>query len=524
MEVPPAAPEPSPRLASADCAVYERRMIRPNTRRPPAAGGAEAPWSTPTVLAVLAIVALLARIRTFGNPIIFSDEELYLYVAGRMWHGALPYVDMWDRKPVGLFLLYMPAAALPPMASVYAYQAMALAFVVGTAFLMVAAARRVGWGRGALVAAVLYVLWLNLADGQGGQSPVLYDLPMMGAVLLVLHADGPNRRVRSVMAMALVGVAIQIKYSVVFEGVWFGLWLMWSEFRATRSIARTIGFASVLAAVTLLPTAAATAWFVADGHGQDFMFANFRSVLMRHPDPAAMQIDNAETAVELLGPLVALTVVGIGAVRGNPRQRTERLFLYGWLAVALAGFVAFGGWYNHYTLPVMLPGALGTAAVFGYRRSGRWLAIPAMILASIAGQIVLSSELRHRGTPAQFAAMVRFIGSGPGTIYTDMLHPAFHTFTGRHPLTRWMFPSHLQIAREAGAIGVDQATELDRVFAQRPEFVTIEGPFTGADPARRDQVLRLVARGGYEAPVRFPLGYVWVDIYRRADLGRTERH
>ena len=341
---------------------------------------------------------------------------------------------------------------------------------------------------------------------------------MMAAVLLTLNAQGQRRRRNAIAAMALVGVALQIKYSVVFEGMWIGLWLMWDEHRATRSVSRTLGSGAALAAIALLPTAAATAWFLAIGHGQEYLFANFQSVLLRHPDPAAMQIDNAETAVELLGPLVVLTLLGAGAARAGPQEHSGRWLLYGWLAIAIAGFIAFGGRYNHYTLPVMLPGAVGTAAFFGDRRVGRWLAVPAMVLASIAGQLVLSSELRHRGTPAQFAALVRFIGPGSGTLYTDMLHPSLHMFTGRRPVTRYMFPSHLQIAREAGAIGVDQATELNRVFAQRPEVVTIEGPLSGAAPARRAQVAGLITRDGYAPPVRFPLGVVWVDIYRRADV------
>lgn len=230
---------------------------------------------------------------------------------------------------------------------------------------------------------------------------------------------------------------------------------------------------------------------------------------------------NAETALELLGPLVVMTVLGIGAAPASLRERSGRTFLYGWLAVAVAGFVVFGGWYNHYTLPVMLPGTLGTAAFFGYRRIGRWLSIPAIVLLAIAGQLVLSSELHNRGTPAQFATLVRVVGPGPGSLYGDMGHPALHMFTGRPALTRYMLPSHLQIAREAGAIGVDQAAELDRVFAQRPEVVTIEGPDSGAAPARAAQVAALIARGGYAAPIRLPLGTEWVDVYLRADIKRA---
>ena len=469
-------------------------------------------------LLVLSLAALAARARVFGNPIVFSDEEFYLLVARAMWRGALPYVDLWDRKPIGLFLVYLPAAPFSPQTSVYVYQGLAFIAVVATAWLIGVVARRVGWRRGALIAGVLYILWLDLADGQGGQSPVFYNLPMVGAVALALSGR-PTPRRAAIGAMALVGVALQIKYSVVFEGIWIGLWLMWSEFRTTRSVARATGFGVVLAAIALAPTVVVTAWYVAIGQGETFVFANFVSILLRHPDPAWMQIDNATVALELLGPLVLMSITGIGAASGTPRDRTARAFLYGWLLVAVSGFVVFGGWYNHYTLPVMLPACLCTAGFFGYRRIGRWLAVPAIVLALVAGQLVLASELRHRGTPAQFYALVRAVGPGPGSLYGDMGHPALHMFTGRPALSRYLFPSHLQIAREAGAIGVDQASEIDRIFARHPDVVTLEGPFNGAAPERVAQVRALVKRGGYGPPTRLPLGGLWVDVYHRARTG-----
>ena len=113
-----------------------------SSARSPSIGANDARWSWHRIILIFTLVGILARMREFGNPIVFTDEEFYLHVARKMWHGALPYVDIWDRKPIGLFLLYMPAAAFPLGASVYAYQAMALAAVVATAGLIVAAARR----------------------------------------------------------------------------------------------------------------------------------------------------------------------------------------------------------------------------------------------------------------------------------------------------------------------------------------------------------------------------------------------
>ncbi|WP_174285588.1 hypothetical protein [Sphingomonas bacterium] len=467
-------------------------------------------WRT---LAILLLVAIAARARTFGNPIIQVDEEFYLLMARAMWRGALPYVDIWDRKPIGLFLVYMPAAPWSPQTGVYVYQAMALAAVVATAAPIVRLARIAGWSRGALMAGVLYILWIDLADGQGGQSPVFYNALMAGAVALVAGAVPERRRRAGVLAMALVGCALQVKYSALFEGVWIGLWLMWDEHRVTRSIGRAIGYGAVLCTVALVPTMLAAGTYVAIGQGQAFVYANFLSILQRHADAPAVRLDNAIVALALLGPLLLLALAGIGAPRGDAQQRSVRGFLRGWLAVAVFGLVVFGGWYNHYTLPVMLPATLCTAAFFGDRRIGRWLAIPAMVAGFVGGQLVVASALHHRGSPAEFAAVVRAIGPGPGSLYVDIGDPALYTFTGRHALSRYLFPSHLQIAREAGAIGVDQAAEVDRIFARRPEVVVLQGPETDEMPERAVQVAGLVARGGYARPVRLPLGRLWADVY-----------
>ncbi|MBL7439409.1 hypothetical protein INQ32_27005, partial [Escherichia coli] len=52
--------------------------------------------------ALLLVVAVVARAAQFGNPVIQVDDEFYLLTGDRMLHGALPYVDIWDRKPIGL--------------------------------------------------------------------------------------------------------------------------------------------------------------------------------------------------------------------------------------------------------------------------------------------------------------------------------------------------------------------------------------------------------------------------------------
>ena len=89
---------------------------------------------------VLLIVAVALRMWDFGNPVVHVDEQYYLLVGDRMLQGDIPYIDIWDRKPVGLFLLFAGIRLLPGD-GILAYQIVATLFAAGTAWMVDRAAR-----------------------------------------------------------------------------------------------------------------------------------------------------------------------------------------------------------------------------------------------------------------------------------------------------------------------------------------------------------------------------------------------
>lgn len=466
-------------------------------------------------LLFLLAVAIAARAITFGNPIVFVDEEFYLAAAHAVCRGALPYVDVWDRKPVGLFLLYLPAGCAPLPLGVWIYQAMALAAVTGTALLIARAADRAGWQAGAAPAAALYILWLNFADGQGGQAPVFYNPLVAGAALLTVGAtdrDARARRLAGVAAMLLVGLAMQIKYSAVFEGIWFGLWLVWTERRAAGWSAALLQAAALVAAA-VLPTVLAAATYVAMGQLPAFLYANFVSILQRSSDPPADQLDNIQTAAIILVPLL---VIAAGGLLGRRERGStpERRFLRGWAVAAIGGFAVFGSWFNHYTLPVLVPLSVcvaGSIVLGGWRRRG--LAI-LLGIAFVGGQAVLVSQRGVRGTPAEFDAIVRAVGRGPGALYVYSGSSLYYSFSGRPLPTRFLFPSHLQTARENGAVGVSQAGETARILRQHPAVVVVQSLDGGERPDLHGAVVGWLDRHRYRLTAQRPLGNKHVDVYR----------
>ena len=467
--------------------------------------------STAHRLLILLAVAILARALTFGNPVVHVDEEFYFFTGHSMWQGAWPFVDVWDRKPVGLFLLYALPAAFGFPAGIWAYQAMALASVVATGWLIARMAERLGWGAGATAAGVAYILWLDLLGGQGGQAPVFYNLLMMGAAWAILESDRRGSRTLGLAAMALVGLVLQIKYSAVFEGMVFGLWLLASEWRRSRSVVALIPYAAGLVAVSLAPTALAAGVYAAIGQWDAFLYANFLSIFHRNPDPLAELAGNLGQMVLILSPVVTLAVLGL---KRAERDR-ERTFLAVWLGAAMVGVLIFRPWFDHYGLPILLPACTAAAAMLG-REDWRRRQTPALLLTvALAGQIVLLSLRHERGDATEFAALSQAVGKGPGCLYVYSGSTMLYVATQRCALSRWIVPAHLSRAREAGATGVDQDSEITCILSQHPAVVVMRPPYNGERPAAHARVLAAMA-DGYRLAAKLPMGNETISVYKSA--------
>ncbi len=455
------------------------------------------------IAGLMLAAALLVRWPHFGDPAFMTDEQFYLLVGDRMLHGALPFVDIWDRKPIGLFLIYA-AIRLLGGDGIVQYQVTATIFAAATAFVMVRIACRAARPAGAIAAGLLYLLWLEVAEGGGGQAPVFYNLFVAGAALCTLRAAGAagNREFarEATLAMALAGIALQIKYTAVFEALFFGLVLAalaWRRAPATLQAARMI---AGLAAMALAPTALAMLWFWAVGAGGIFWFANFTSIFLRGPGQAAQSAFRLQVALVRLAPLFLCALGSAWHVRGQSNSQSLRvgLFVAGWMVAALAGFAAIGTFYSHYLLPVLVPFLIAAAPLLGRPAIGPTVALMLGLLAfATLGYPDVARTRRHVG---EIAALTQLIPADVdrGCLLVFDGPPVLYRTSHACLPTRFAFPDHLSAANEERALGVDSHAELRRVLARRPRAIVlsptlIRVPNRGAGqqlPARRQRTVR----------------------------------
>ena len=413
----------------------------------------------------LLLAALALRCWDFGNPVIHVDEQWYLLVGDRLLGGAVPYIDLWDRKPVGLFLLYAGIRTLGGD-GVLAYQLVACAVAAATAIVVAAGARIVGAReRGAVAAGVAYLIGLMLLGGRGGQAPVFYDLPVALAGLLALRL--PDRRPAAIGASGvatclLAGLAIQIKGTVAVEGAFIGLAHVVSLRRIGARWTLVAGATALWLAVGLLPTVAAWGWYAAHGWGGRWWFANVTSIALRPGYPAG------QLAMRLLGIGAQLAPLALAAAWSWRRRDTPGMSVAaGWLAAALLGFLSIGTWFDHYALPLLAPLAIVAAPALG--RSTRALVATLGLMATVAA--VERFALPDDGPGARrVAALVarESRGACPYVFIGDTI-----TYQLAHAClpTPYAFPNLLAYATERGATGIDEAAEVRRVLAARPPVI-----------------------------------------------------
>jgi hypothetical protein len=434
------------------------------------------------------LAALVIRGATFGYPLLHIDEQFYLLVGDRMLHGALPFVDIWDRKPIGLFVIYAAIRLLGGL-GVVQYQVVATLVAVCTALTIHRMARMVATAAGAFCAGLGYLLCLSGYLCFGGQAPVFFNLPMALAALvlcrLVAQGDGARLTRGGLAVMALVGIAIQIKYTVLFEGFAFGLTLMWLGRQQGWSYGRVMAVSTGWVAMALAPTLLAFGYYIAIGHGHDFAYANFQSIFAR---TESMEGSFGRLAKEM----AALTPIWL-AIFLAPRMLVQPLhqdrrvlgFLRFWSLAAMLGFLAFGVWYDHYVAPLLVPLCTLAAPALGRRwRDGLLYTAALMAVGSGAAIAVTHYAMHHHGTAEQvekLAAMIDRERQG-ACIYINEGDPILYQYTHACIVTPYIFPNHLNGTVDFNALGIDGMAEVHRIMNSHPRVVVMSSEPSSMPP------------------------------------------
>ena len=468
---------------------------------------------------MLAIVTFVTRAWIFGDPVVNMDEQFYAMVGDRMLHGSLPYVDIWDRKPIGLFLIYAFAGRIFAGA-VIGYQVLAAFSVVATSSALFAMARRMTAFWPALAGAAAYPAWLLVFGGVGGQSPVFYNLPMALAAAWTLRLVTELRprwfTLQGCAIMVLAGLAIQIKYTALFEGIFFGLTLLWLGSARGRSLVALAGCAAVWIFSALLPTLAALGAYTAMGYGAAFIQANFLSALA---DSKFFLEAFIRLASLTFGVFPLLLCVGIvwRRRRDMPGAAPGAVtWTLAWAGASYAGILAYGVWYDHYFLPLLLPLSVLAGLAFGIVTWRRRLIALVVGLGLVGGTARAVVDVGINGNARELAQLTALVRPGLGNrcLYVNEDISALYRVTRTCLPTRFVFPQHLMLGVYQHALGLDQFGELHRVLASRPGVIVVSNDPDTYTKGNLRQLLETALKRDYRMAGTAVVGDTNYAVYR----------
>lgn len=424
------------------------------------------------VLAAITVFTLLIRLPEFGNPAPDFDEQLYFLAGDRIWSGALPFVDIWDRKPIGLFLIYA-AIRLLGGDGILQYQLVAAAFVVATSWMVYRMTLRFAGWKGALSAAFLYIIYLRGLNSNVGQSETFLMLFCVGTMFLAiksLETDDDSLIHRyAFAAMALMGVSLQVKYTVLPQCVFFGLFFLWRIGSRKGYAAALLKYAPIFVALGLIPTALVASYYLAIGHFDDFFYANFTSIFDRGALTGGILYYCIFISAVMLSPMIALALSAWFERDRGATSAPAFAAIAIWGLACAAGIVMTGSIYIHYCVPLVPPLAILTGA-FVERLNIRLLG-PVAILFHVLTitdyrQSFAKNDLDTVAMERMAADMRPFTKQGCIYIYDGP--SMLYTTTASCLPTKRPYPDHLNNLQEKYSMGLDQAGEVSRVLSTRP--------------------------------------------------------
>ena len=206
-----------------------------------------------------------------NNHVISRDSGAFLYIGWRWKEGEIPYRDIWDHKPPGVYLIDRIGLTLTPdsLWGVWGLELASLGLAAGLGYW----AMRKAFGRPAALLATLFWLYTFIFLNDGGNLTQEYALPwqfLALALFVYTEAAAQQRfsRLGSAFALGLTaGMTMMIRQNSVGLALLVAAWWL---FKPEGSWKQRLALAGAFGAGVALIFVATGAYFAAHGALHDF--------------------------------------------------------------------------------------------------------------------------------------------------------------------------------------------------------------------------------------------------------------
>lgn len=458
------------------------------------------------ILLLFFFLVFLLRLPSLSQSVLSNDESLYLLMARSFTEGQPPYTEIWDNKPVGIYLVFS-LALLVFGKSVFSIRIIACFAVAITSYLLYRLGSVISNNKVGLLAGILYTLLSLRNGGLSSNTEVFYATFVVCAFsLLFSTVINPTQQIKSnfsLFAIGLVmGLGFQIKQVVVFEFIAILLIVglhLYSQL-GKRSLSELCRSYILLGTGFFLPFLPILLYFTVTGHLNDYLYANFTANVSRISDESislstfitSFLIQSRSNLILwvclLLTPLYWVAFKETAIV-----EKRNLTYLLIWASMAFLGVCFPKSFLVHYFLQLLPPLCLlssyviiktvwtarETSATRKFLNLALILVVPFLsVLYPYLKVGIKSVYFRYvKGLdnwgddPAIISKYLRERVKQQDYIYVADYQPIIYYLVPAKIPTRYAFPAFLTTPKLSQVAGIDASQELNSIIKKKPLYI-----------------------------------------------------
>ena len=436
------------------------------------------------VLGIFLLTGFALRFFSFFPTVIDHDESTYIVIADLLMKGYTYQVDFIDTKPIGIFLVF---AALQKLfgSSIIMMRAVATAIIAFTSFFLYKAKRKDGSSHAAALAAGVIYIFLNSIYTRYGVSPNTETYFNLFTALALWLYFSKGEWWKYTLAGLSLGVGFILKYVVLFDGVAFGLFLLWLAYRGEYKWGKAWLNSILMASFAAIPFILVLAYYYNIGYLEDFWFHTF-IVSGRYPSSRG-GLYYVEFFIQFFLRYLPITVFFILALWSKHIPSSSKKFGICWSIFVLMAILIPGNSYGHYFIQFMLPFSFLAGSFFEIEKEylPRWISWirQPKVGYSLLGVLFIAhlffQKKDYLDKPDYQLYTANYLNAHleeGDRIYMAEDHIVYH-LTGQVPLTKYVHPSLFWEQKHIKALEMPLKEEIDRIKAAQPRYLVFRLPY-----------------------------------------------
>lgn len=298
------------------------------------------------------VLGLLVRFFSFFISVIDHDDSTYLVIAKALADGQLYWIDVFDTKPIGIFLLYGFFMKILGMTGIVSFRILGTLFISSTSFFIFRIISIKTLNTKAAFFGGLAFLLMNSTFTFFGISPNTETYFTFFTALGSMWVLTGQWKGRYFIAGLMLGIGFVIKYVVLFDMIGLGLLVLLTR---DTTLGQRIAKVAWMALGSIIPFFGVAFWYWTSGHWDTFYFHTFE-VSGRYPSSAAFW-EYPLFLVDFLGRFIIISYfVGVYIYRKS--YRATGWNLHYWLFLTWISALIPGKFFGHYFIQSMVPMSL----------------------------------------------------------------------------------------------------------------------------------------------------------------------